>query len=91
MNKVYVDYAKLQKRQEEACQAARERLKAKGIFFPVNSSSIPQDEYYDHLRAYSEAEAAIIVEIMQSHEGGERPLVVDSVKPRAMGWEGYSD
>lgn len=91
MTKLFVDYAKLQDRQQKACQEARERLKTKGLVFPVYTSAIQPDAYHKLLMAYSEAEANLVVEILREPEGGLRPFVMDNVAPRKMGWDGYSD
>lgn len=82
MTKLYIDHAKLLDLQEKAIEEARTILKAKGITYPVFSSAIPDDENYGRLLAYAEQEAALIVQILRRPQGGERPLVVDNVKPK---------
>lgn len=90
MTKSYIDPTQALALQERAAKEARERLNARGIHYPINDSSISPDENYQRLMKYSELEAHEIVKILRQ-PSGPRPLVVDTVKPKKTGWDGYSD
>lgn len=90
MTKTYIDPTQALANQERAAKEARERLNARGIYYPICDSSLSPDENYQRLINYSELEAREIVMILRQ-PSGPRPLEVDNVKPRAKGWDGYSD
>lgn len=90
MSKPYIDPAQATANQERAMRIARERLEARGVFFPVPDSRLSDAENYERLMNYSEIEAKEIVLALRE-PSGPRPLVIDTVKPRPMGWDGYND
>ena len=91
MTKSYIDPTNSLAKQEAAAIAAKERLNARGIYYPICDSSLSPDENYQRLIDYSELEAREIVKILREPSGGPRPLEIDNVKPKPKGWEGYSD
>lgn len=90
MNKPYFDHAQETARQERAMVAARERLEARGVFYPLPDRSLSDVENYERLMTYSEIEAAEIVKLLRE-PSGPRPLVIDNVVPKNKGWNGYND
>lgn len=79
-----------QDRQTKALADAQAILKAKGVLFPINDHRLTPEENYSRLMAYSQQEAALVVSLLRE-PSGPRPLVVDNVKPKSKGWDGYSD
>ena len=90
MSKPYIDHAQTFAKQERAIRIARERLEAKGIVYPIRDSSLSPEENYNRLMTYSEIEAREIVAVLRE-PSGPRPLVIDTVKPKSKGWDGYND
>ena len=90
MTKQYIDHAQILAKQQRAIEQAKERLKARGIYYPICDSNLSYDENYERLMKYSALEAEEIVKILRE-PSGPRPLEIDNVKPKKMGWDGYSD
>lgn len=90
MTKTYVDHAQAVAKQARATEEAKNRLNARGIFYPICDSKVSAEENYARILSYSEQEAREIVKILRE-PSGPRPLELDNVKPKKTGWDGYSD
>lgn len=91
MTKTYIDHAETIAKQDRAVAEAKRRLNARGIYYPICDGSLSPDENYQRIMQYSRIEAEEIVKILREPAGGVRPLELDNVKPKKMGWDGYSD
>jgi hypothetical protein len=90
MSKPYIDHAETFAKQQKAMEQARANLESRGVFYPVGDSSISPEENYQRLMEYSEIEAHEIVKMLRE-PSGPRPLVIDNVKSKSKGWDGYND
>ena len=91
MTKQYIDPSESIAKQERAIIEAKRRLNGRGIYYPVCDGNLSPDENYQRIMQYSRIEAEEIVKILREPAGGARPLEIDNVKPKKMGWDGYSD
>lgn len=90
MTKQYIDHAQALAKQEKAIEQARERLKARGIYYPMCDAKLSDAENYGRIMSYSEQEAAEIVKILRE-PSGPRPLEVDNVQPKKDWGRSYYD
>jgi hypothetical protein len=87
----YSNALNIQELQKKALQRARADLSAQGLECPLYDGSMTGEENYERMRAYSEKEAALVVQYMRT-PSGPRPIVFDSTqeaKPKE--WSGYND
>jgi hypothetical protein len=89
MSKPYIDHAETFAKQQRALEQARANLESRGIFYPLSDLRISLEENYQRLIEYSEIEAREIVKLLRE-PSGPRPLVIDNVRPKPKGWEGYN-
>lgn len=86
----YIDHAQALAKQERALEQAKERLKARGIYYPICDSRLSDSDNYERLMKYSALEAEEIVKILRE-PSGPRPLEKDTVEPKKTWGNSYYD
>ena len=76
--------------QTEALQKAQDKLKALGATYPFYDPKKSPEENYDALLAYSQKESSLMREFLNPHPT-ERPLVINSTKPKREWGNSYYD
>lgn len=61
-----------QQLQEKALQWAKERLKIKGVFFPLLDSKKSPEENHEAFLAYGQAEADLVREYLHQHHSSAK-------------------
>lgn len=91
MTKNYFDYARTLEHQQKAMNEAKQRLKSRGIHYPLYDLSLSPDENYQYVLTYSEIEANEIIKILREPDGASRPLAKDNVEPKKEWGNSYYD
>lgn len=70
-------YQRLQREQtlkRQALHAAKRRLEAEGLSYPIYDGHEPMDQYYERLQKYSQTESAYMLEALKM-PSGPRPVI----------------